>query len=143
MSKDVPSGANGITKKLMAISILNLAAGQLVAAPSTPAGVIYSGSTSKATIVKGIVLTNRGVGTEAVNIYLKPGSSGPLSASSPAYLISPKDMKVPPSGQVVLDLEVTLATGVNALTTYPDQLLGTTSTAATVDYVINGMQRDL
>lgn len=126
----------------MAISILNLAVGQM-ATSTTPPGVLYGGSTSKATIVKGIMLTNRGATTETVNIYLKPGSSGPLSFSSKLFLLSPKDVQIPGNGQLVLDVEITLATGVNALTTYADQILGSTTTAATVDFVINGMQRDL
>lgn len=126
----------------MAISILNVAAGQLGVVNSPPS-VMFAGSTTKATIVKGIVLTNRGVGTETVNIYLKPGVNGLLSSGTPLYLLSPKDLKLPPSGQVVLDVEITLGVGLNTSTTYADQILGTTTTAGTVDYILNGMQRDL
>lgn len=126
----------------MSVSILNVAAGQL-AAISTPPGVIFAGSATKATIVKGIMLTNRGVGTETVNVYLKSGVNGPLSASSPLYLLSPKDVKLPAGGQIILDTEITLGTGLSAGVTYADQILGSTTTAATVDFVLNGMQRDL
>lgn len=126
----------------MSITILNLSAGQLPTA-TTPPGVIYAGSTTKATIIKGIMLTNRGAGTEMINIYLKPGGSGPLSASSSYYLLSPKDVKLPSNAQLIIDTEITLGTGVSATIAYADQILASTSTAGTVDFVINGVQRDL
>ncbi|MBI3871415.1 MAG: hypothetical protein HY299_23020 [Verrucomicrobia bacterium] len=126
----------------MSVSILNVGVGQLGTA-TTPPGIIFAGSTTKATIVKGIVLTNRGSTVETVNIYLKPGSGGPLSLSSPTYLISPKDLRLLPNTQFIIDTEITLATGSSAGATYPDQLLGSTTTASTVDLVLNGMQRDL
>ena len=126
----------------MSVSILNVACGQLPTV-TTPPGPIFAGSTTKATIVKGIVLTNRGSGTETVNLYLKPGSGGPLSASSALYLLSPKNLQLPPSGQVIIDTEITLGVGTNAGANYADQILGSTTTGATVDFVLNGMQRDL
>ena len=126
----------------MAITILNIAAGQL-GTGTTPPGVVFAGSTTKASIVKGIILTNKGVGTETINIYLKRGATGPLSSSSPYYLLSPKALQLGPGAQAIIDTEVTLGTGVNAGATYADQILGSTTTAATVDFVINGMQRDL
>ena len=129
----------------MSVSILNVAAGQLGTA-TTPPAVIFAGSTTKATIVKGIILTNRNTTTETVNIYLKPGANGPLfySPSSVSYfLIAPKNLQLPPSGQVVIDTEITLGIGLSAGQTYADQILASTTTAGQVDFVLNGMQRDL
>ena len=123
----------------MSVSILNIGVGQL-GTTIAPPGVIFAGSTTKATIVKGIILTNRGAGVETVNIYLKPGSGGLGTAS---YLLSPKDLRLLPNTQFIIDTEITLGIGVSLGVTYADQLLGSTTTASTVDFLLNGMQRDL
>ena len=115
----------------MAVTLLNIIAIQLPTATTSP---IFAGSTTKATLVKNILLTNTGSASEQVNIYLKIGG-----ATAPGRLISPKNMQIPANSQVILDAEVTLATTASSA----DQIYGSTTTASTVDCVINGMQRDL
>ena len=112
----------------MAVTLLNIVAIQL---STTGGATVFAGSTTKATLIKNIILTNTGTATETVNLFLKPGSGT-------ARQITPKNMQIPANAQVVMDTEITLA----VTTAVADTITGS-STTASVDCVINGMQRDL
>ena len=112
----------------MSVYIKNLGLGLLTTASSTTIGP----GAAKAWIVKGIVLTNRDAVARGITVQVTNGAGSPTTA-----LIAPTAMSIPPSTTVVLDTEITLRN--------PEGLILTLPVAATtgVDYVINGLERDV
>lgn len=118
----------------MSIYIKSLKAMKVPQNSASPS-VMLPGSTARSTVVKSIILTNTTGITETVNITLKVGGAS-------QFQLSPRDMKIPPYGQVILDAELTLAND-GAGTPNADQIYGGTTTTNAVDCVINGIERDL
>jgi hypothetical protein len=122
----------------MALTIKNLGLGSL---PST-AGTILAGSTSKSTLVKSISLVNTSASAVSVNIWLAV-AQGTINATQ--RLVSPSNLQIAPNAQIVLDTELTLFTtnGGSPSTAIADKLVAAASVANVVDYVINGLERDV
>jgi hypothetical protein len=117
--------------QIMALSLKNLASGQLGTTEAKLYGYTSTPPTRSA-LVKNIILTNTNTTTAyTASIRLKPANGTPL------YQISPVDISIPAKGQVVLDTEVTM--DLSAL----DQIWGKASNASTIDYIINGLERDI
>lgn len=123
----------------MSIYIKSLKTGKL----QSTAAAILPGSLTKATIIKSIILTNNNSTTETVNITIKTWTAIASPVQS-AYQLSPLNMKIPPGGQVILDAEITIANNFNTLAAaQPDEIWGGATTANQVDFVFNGLERDL
>lgn len=123
----------------MALTIKNLGIGSL----SDQVSVILPGSTTKSTLVKSIILVNTSAATVTVNIWLRVAD--PKSTGLFQRLVSPKNVSIAPNAQIVLDAEITLLYtngGIPAANT-ADSLVAQASTASVVDYVINGLERDI
>jgi hypothetical protein len=115
----------------MALNLKNLASGQL----GTTEAKLYgytSSPPSKSALIKNIILTNTSASaTVTASIRLKPANGANL------YQISPIDVSIPPKGQVVLDSEITI--DLSAL----DQIWGKAGAVTSVDFIINGLERDI
>lgn len=114
----------------MAITLKILKAGAL-----GPEATLYPGDgvvAGKTALVKNIIVTNRHATVPAtINLYVR-------QQSDPAnYLISPKDVQIPPGGQAIFDAEISLL-----LSTGPDRIRGAAA-GGDVQYVINGFERDI
>src|SRR5688572_26374851 len=106
----------------LTLKILNAGTLGAIAPLYPPGGTVVGGKTA---LVKNIIVTNNdSVSFATVNVYAN-------RQGGPDYLISPKDVKIPPGGQFVCDTEISLL-----LDTGPDRIRGS-STLATTHYVIN------
>ena len=120
----------------MALKLTTLKAGVLDA---TALALLYGGTnTGKGALVKNIILTNTGSTVKTANIVLRSPGSG---AGATDYQISPKDISIAPGAQVVLDTEITI--DLSTTTPVPNAIYGRASTGATIDCIINGMERDV
>ena len=112
----------------MAITVKQLAKGAL-----TTAADLYVTPQNKTAIIKNIRLVNTTGAAVTVNLYLKRGSGGTQ------YRIAPVSMSLPANAMYVDDTEITLEGGATVGTT-DDRIYG--DAAATVHYVISGIERD-
>ncbi len=115
----------------MALTLKLLATGQLATTAATlyPAGGTAS---TKTALVKNILLTNTDT-TNAITVDLTVHPAG-----GTGRYVAPKSFSVPPGVQVILDAELTLNLNGTA-----DLIKGYASTASKIDYVINGVERDI
>lgn len=103
----------------MSVAIKALADGQL----ANSKGTIYTTPASTQAVVKNIILVNTGASANTVNLYVKPGAT--------SRRIIPKDLSLATGAQFVMSDEITLEAA--------DLIEGDASTAAEVDFVINGI----
>lgn len=105
----------------MTVSIKSLADGQL----ANSKGTIYTTPASTQAIVKNIILVNTNTSAETVNLFKK------VSGGTSRRVI-PKDTLLPAGNSLVMDDLLTLEAA--------DIIEGDTTTAAKVDFVINGVE---
>jgi hypothetical protein len=108
----------------MAIQIVSLADGQL----GTSEADLYGPATEKRAILKGIRLVNSDTAARTVNLYFRP------NGGSTSRLIFPKDLTLAAGAAFIDDSEITLQAG--------DKIRGKADTAAKVDFVLSGVERD-
>src|SRR5690242_14707364 len=111
----------------MALTIKNLAASVVTTATQT----LYTAPTSpvRSALVKNIMLTN--IHTAAITLDLRIKSGGS------SYHIAPPTLNVPPSATIVIDQEVTLGSGDLI------EVANVSNTASKIEYVLNGLERDV
>src|SRR5687768_5144274 len=124
----------------MALTLKILSAGSFPATADylyPPSGNLIAGKTA---LIRNIILVNKhATETATVNVMIqRQGATGPTADIH----ISPFNMKIAPGQAVVLDDELTLN-----LATGPDRVKATaslpTGPLADVQYVINGLERDI
>lgn len=117
----------------MALTLKTLRAGTL---GTGAAAVLYpSAQATKNALIKNIILTNKTGTAATANILLAANDQSP----SGDVQISPKDISIPPNSQVILDAEITL----NLNTASYNTIKGTAGTGSAIDYIINGLERDV
>jgi hypothetical protein len=116
----------------MALTLKNLAAGQLTVTTETKVYGYTSSPPAKSALIKNIILTNTSTSQAVtVNVRIKPANGTPL------FYLAPLDISIPSKGQLVLDTEITL--NLQAL----DQIHLKASVINVLDYVLNGLERDI
>lgn len=104
----------------MSIAIKAMADGQL----ANTKGTLYTTPASTQAVAKNIILVNTGAGANTVNLYVQRDGSN-------SRRIIPEDLSLAAGAQFVMSDELTLEAA--------DLIEGDASTAAEVDYVINGI----
>ena len=114
----------------MSVAIKNLSAGTL----STGSLSVSKGPlTGKAWIVKSIILTNRETTARTVDVK--------VAAVAGAGFIAPPGMSIPGLSTAIIDSEITLAYSSGSVEQI--SILVGSASATGVDYVMNGLERDL
>ena len=115
----------------MALTLKLLGTGQITT--TTETNITQNSQTTKALLVKNVILTNLSGTPAALEIYVKKGGTGT------AWQVVPKPITIPANGQVVLDTELTL----NLNSASWETLFGKFNTGSgTIDFVANGIERD-
>jgi hypothetical protein len=125
----------------MALTLQVLAQGSVNTGTDT---AIYPPSAAavpgKSALVKNIILTNTGTSTVNVDAKVKMQTTG---GTTTARWIAPKALPIPPNGQFVIDSEICLFLSTTGSFT-PDYLsLATTNGSNGIEYVVNGLTRDV
>lgn len=118
----------------MAVTIKNLASGTLTAGAGQ--SITKGPPSGKSWLIKGIILTNKDAAARTLDLKVTG-----TSPSTVAY-IAPPSMTIPASGTAILDNEITLQNPAGGA----QETLSVAAVAAPsvgVDYVLNGIERDL
>lgn len=119
-----------LTLKLLYVGVLSGSETAIYPVGSPPA------SSPKSALIKNIILTNTHT-TSAATVNIKVQEK---NTSATARMVSPPGLRIPPRGQVILDVQLTLLL-LNP-TDGPNQLRAS-ATGGTVECVVNGMERDV
>jgi len=126
----------------MALTLKILGIGQLTNTEKT----IVFGSNNKGTLIQSISLINTSGVSVTVSIWVKVAWS-PSANQAEKRLISPQNLSIAPSAQVVLENDITLGSTTPPIPVggWPvlDVLTALASSSAAIDYVVCGMERDV
>jgi hypothetical protein len=115
----------GLTLKLLGL-------GQITT--TTQVDLTSTTQVAKALVVKNIILTNVGSSEASLEIYVR------RNAQTPTGQIAPKPTIIQAGEQVILDREITL----NLNSANVEIISGKLTTGTgTVDFVVNGLERDV
>ena len=116
----------------MALTLKLLGTGQITT--TSEVNITQNTQTTKALLVKNVILTNLAGTAASLEIYVKKGGAGT------SWQIAPKPVTVPANGQIILDTELTL----NLNSASFETLYGKFNAGSgTVDFVANGIERDV
>lgn len=113
----------------MALTIKNLGIG-IIDYTSPAYEVLYAPVAGKSGLVKNILLTNTHSSYVTLDLKLKTATA-PIDTRR----IAPSSLTISPGGTVVIDYEITMG----AL----DELQATASVMSKVEFVVNGVERDI
>jgi hypothetical protein len=117
----------------MATTIKNLGAGTITTISTTNVGP--TAATGKSWLIKSLILTNKDTVPRGISVNV-------VNAAGTTALVSPQEMSIPPKGTAVVDSEITLMA---PLSGNADKvtLVTTISPAGGIDWVANGVERDV